>query len=67
MSEAAQTETGNEYPHRYNALMAQKLEGKWQDYLEREETFHAPNPGEEGLIPPGRRNSSWICSPTPPA
>ena len=51
MSEAEQTETGNEYPHRYNALMAQKLEGKWQDYWEREETFHAPNPGEEGFDP----------------
>jgi len=51
MSEAEQTETGNEYPHRYNALMAQKLEGKWQGYWEREETFHAPNPGEEGFDP----------------
>jgi leucyl-tRNA synthetase len=51
MSEAEQTETGNEYPHRYNALMAQELEGKWQDHWEREETFHAPNPGEEGFDP----------------
>jgi len=51
MGEAEQTETGNEYPHRYNALMAQELEAKWQDRWESEETFHVPNPGEEGFDP----------------
>ena len=51
MGEADQAETTSEYPHRYTAQMARELEEKWQDRWEEEETFHAPNPADEGFDP----------------
>ncbi len=39
-------------PYRYDAAMAARIEGEWQDAWEREKTFHAPNPGEPGSEKP---------------
>jgi leucyl-tRNA synthetase len=39
-------------PYRYDAAMAARIEGEWQDVWEREGTFHAPNPGEPGSEKP---------------
>jgi leucyl-tRNA synthetase len=35
-------------PFRYGAALAEEIERRWQDRWEREGTFHAPNPGEQG-------------------
>lgn len=37
-------ETQSDTPHRYTAVMAQQIEGTWQDRWEEECTFNAPNP-----------------------
>ncbi|MEQ3554984.1 leucine--tRNA ligase [Pseudonocardia nematodicida] len=37
---------------RYDAEMAGRIERKWQDFWEAEQTFHAPNPGEPGSEKP---------------
>jgi leucyl-tRNA synthetase len=42
MSEAASA--GDIPPYRYTAALAGDIERRWQDYWEREGTFHAPNP-----------------------
>ncbi|OLL75008.1 Leucyl-tRNA synthetase [Pseudonocardia sp. Ae168_Ps1] len=48
--------TGGERPdrpaYRYDAAMAGRIERKWQDFWEAEQTFHAPNPGEPGSEKP---------------
>jgi leucyl-tRNA synthetase len=36
----------SEYPHRYNAQLANSIELKWQAFWEREGTFVMPNPGQ---------------------
>ena len=38
--------------YRYDAEMAGRIERKWQDFWEAEQTFHAPNPGEPGSEKP---------------
>ncbi|MCU1498896.1 MAG: leuS, partial [Acidimicrobiales bacterium] len=30
--------------HRYDAALAQEIEGRWQDRWEADGTFHTPNP-----------------------
>ena len=37
---------------RYDAEMAARIERKWQDFWEAEQTFHAPGPGEPGSEKP---------------
>lgn len=39
----------SEIEHRYTAEFAGKIESKWQNYWEQKQTFHVPNPGEEGF------------------
>ncbi len=38
------TERADIPPHRYDAQLANALEGKWQDYWEQHRTFWTPNP-----------------------
>ena len=38
--------------YRYDAGMAGRIERKWQDFWEAEQTFRAPNPGEPGSEKP---------------
>jgi len=40
-----------DYPHRYNAALANALELKWQARWDTEGTFHALNPSEAGFDP----------------
>ncbi len=35
--------------HRYNAALANKIEARWQDFWDANQTFHSPNPGESGF------------------
>jgi len=37
--------------HRYGAALARRIEARWQDFWEQEETFHARGPGEPGFDP----------------
>lgn len=37
--------------HRYDAALAGEIEIKWEEFWERAETFHTPNPGEPGFDP----------------
>ncbi|WP_433529191.1 leucine--tRNA ligase [Micromonospora sp. CA-263727] len=41
MTEAATSDTP---PFRYTAVLADEIERRWQDFWEREGSFHAPNP-----------------------
>jgi leucyl-tRNA synthetase len=36
-------------PHRYTADLAGDIEQRWQQRWQAEQTFHTPNPGEEGF------------------
>jgi len=36
-------------PHRYNAVLAQEIEGRWQKLWAEQKTYHTPNPGEPGF------------------
>ncbi|MBN9791966.1 MULTISPECIES: leucine--tRNA ligase [unclassified Pseudonocardia] len=38
--------------YRYDAEMAARIERKWQDFWETEQTFHAPDPGQPGSEKP---------------
>ena len=52
-SAASSVDAGQQTPpFRYDAEMAGRIERKWQDVWERDETFHAPNPGEPGTERP---------------
>ena len=44
MTDDATRTPGGVPPHRYDARLAQALEGKWQDYWEDHRTFWVPNP-----------------------
>ena len=42
-------DTSDTPPHRYNAAMAQEIEGLWQGLWKEQRTYHMANPGEEGI------------------
>ncbi|HEX2575392.1 MAG TPA: class I tRNA ligase family protein, partial [Aquihabitans sp.] len=45
MADPTTSEPASDLPtHRYDAALAQEIEGRWQDRWEAEGTFHAPNP-----------------------
>ncbi|HYE61864.1 MAG TPA: class I tRNA ligase family protein [Phycisphaerales bacterium] len=54
MSDAAKTtdsakNQGDTPPHRYNAALAQEIEGRWQQLWAEQRTYYTPNPGEPGF------------------
>ena len=51
MAEDSTQERAAQFPKRYDAGLARRIEEKWQDYWEENQTFHAPNPGEPGFDP----------------
>ena len=71
MSEAA-APAADIPPFRYTAALAAEIEHRWQDFWEREGTFHAPNPAGPLADPDhpragAEKRSSWTCSRTPRA
>lgn len=49
MSQQGPTPSDSDFPHRYSAPAADKIEQRWQEYWETEQTFRQPNPGEAGF------------------
>src|SRR5437762_3168028 len=47
--ETSQGQGGDTPPHRYNAALAQEIEGRWQGFWRENRTFSTPNPGEPGF------------------
>jgi hypothetical protein len=48
----------SEFPHRYNATLANAIELKWQAKWDVDGTFITPNPGDAKFISAARRTST---------